>query len=469
MNRFGETEAIAGRMRAKGIAPGVVASFCALYERYHAGESGRLRWEEIEHPAEEDIVPYSEIADDRGLRARGERALGELVVIRLNGGLGTTMDLDKTKSLIPVRDGRSFLELMVRQILALRAEHGVEVPWLAMNSFRTRGETEEALAAFPEIAVRGLPLGFLQNQVPRIERATGLPLRLPDEEANWAPPGHGDIYPALAGTGLLRRLLSAGIRWAFVANVDNLGATVDPSILGYLEESGASFAMEVTRKSLADVKGGTLVRHHGRLTLLEGAQVEPEHLADFQDIKAFSVFNTNNLWWRLDALERLLQDGHLEMPMIVNPKRVAGVEVVQLEQAMGAAIGCFAPAVGIQVPRKRFAPVKATCDLLALRSDAYWVDEGFAIRPNPERDPALGPPVIVLDERYYKGLEAFEARIPAPLSLVRCRSLRIEGNLRFGRGVRIEGAVTLRSSACDEEGPRIVPDGSCFEGGVHLI
>jgi UTP--glucose-1-phosphate uridylyltransferase len=304
--------------------------------------------------------------------------------------------------------------------------------------------------------------------VPRIERASGLPARVPDEEANWAPPGHGDIYTALASTGLLRRLLELGIRWAFVANVDNLGATVDPAILGYLEESGASFAMEVTDKSLADIKGGTLVRYRGQLTLLEGAQVEPEHLADFQDIKAFSVFNTNNLWWRLDALEALLGAGQLEMPMIINPKRLGEVEVVQLEQAMGSAIGSFTPAVGIQVPRRRFAPVKATCDLLALRSDVYLVDEGFGIRPNPRRDPSLGPPVIVLDERYYKGIDAFEARFPRPLSLLACRSLRIEGEIRFGRGVVIEGEVTLRSAA-PEGGERLVPDDARFGSGVHVI
>lgn len=468
MGQFPETEAVAARMREQGCAPGVVTSFRALYERYRAGESGRLRWAEIERPQAGDIVAYDELAADPTLRALGERTLGALVVIRLNGGLGTTMALERAKSLIPVRDRRSFLELVVRQILALRREQRVEVPWLAMNSFRTRAETLQALAAYPDLPVRGLPVDFLQNQVPRIERATGLPLRLADEEACWAPPGHGDVYQALAGSGLLSRLLGLGIRWAFVANVDNLGATVDPVILGYLESRGASFAMEVTDKSLADIKGGTLVRHRGRLTLLETAQVEPEHLPDFQDTRAFSVFNTNNLWWRLDALSTLLESDRLELSMIVNPKRVQGVEVVQLEQAMGSAIGCFAPAVGIHVPRSRFAPVKATCDLLALRSDAYRVDERFGIRPSPERDPSLGPPVIVLDERHYKAFDAFEARFPHPLSLLRCRSLRVEGDLRFGREVAIEGDVTLRSAG-PEGTERRVPDGARFDTGEHLI
>jgi UTP--glucose-1-phosphate uridylyltransferase len=463
---YPETEAVAARMREKGIAPSVVESFCVLYERYRAGESGKLPWGEVERPRSEDIVSYAELGADPELLARGQRALRELVVIRLNGGLGTTMALEQTKSLIPVREGRSFLDLVVQQVLALRAAHAVEVPLLAMNSFRTREETEQALAAYPGLAVRGLPLGFLQNQVPRIQRASGLPAAFADEETSWAPPGHGDIYGALASTGLLRRLLDLGIRWAFVANVDNLGATVDPAILGYLESRGVSFAMEVTDKSLADIKGGTLVRHRGRLTLLEAAQVEPEHLTDFQDIKAFSVFNTNNLWWRLDALEAMLERGGLELPLIINPKQIRGVEIVQLEQAMGAAVGCFTPALGIQVPRRRFAPVKATCDLLALRSDAYLVDEGFGIRPSPARDPSLGPPVIVLDPRY-KGLDAFEARFPAPLSLLGCRSLRVEGDLRFGRDVVIEGEVTLRNPLEGEQ--RLVPDGARFASGVHVI
>jgi UTP--glucose-1-phosphate uridylyltransferase len=310
----------------------------------------------------------------------------------------------------------------------------------------------------------GLPIDFLQNKVPRIDRASALPARFADEEDAWAPPGHGDVYLALWSTGLLQALRDRGIRWAFVSNVDNLGATFDPAILGHLDAHGVEFAMEVTDKTLADIKGGTLIRRGGRLCLLEVAQVEPEHVGDFQDVKAFSVFNTNNLWWRLDALAERLEQAALELPMIVNPKKVEGREVVQLETAMGAAVGSFDRAIGIRVPRTRFAPVKTTSDLLAVRSDAYDLDEGFAIVPSPRRDPTLGPPLVKLDDRFYKGLAEFQQRFPHAPSLREARSLTVEGDLRFGKGVQIVGEVTLRNGR-DE--PRTVPDGARYESGVH--
>jgi UTP--glucose-1-phosphate uridylyltransferase len=178
------------------------------------------------------------------------------------------------------------------------------------------------------------------------------------------------------------------------------------------------------------------------------------------------VFNTNSLWWRLDALLAQLERGALELPMIVNPKRVQGVEVVQLETAMGAAVSCFDRAVGIRVPRSRFAPVKATCDLLAVRSDAYVLDQGSGIRPSPARPAELGPPVITLDDRYYKGLHDFEARFPHSLSLLACRRLTVEGDLRFGRDVRLEGEVVLRNSSAEQ---RQVPDGAVFASGTYCF
>jgi UTP--glucose-1-phosphate uridylyltransferase len=341
----------------------------------------------------------------------------------------------------------------------------VEVPALFMHSFRTRDECLARLAPH-RLDTPGLPIDFLQNKVPRIDRASALPARFADEEEAWAPPGHGDVYLALWSTGLLRALLDRGIRWAFVSNVDNLGATVDPAIVGHLDEQGVEFAMEVTDKTLADIKGGTLIRRGGRLCLLEVAQVEPEHVADFQDVKTFSVFNTNNLWWRLDALAERLERGALELPMIVNPKKVEGHEVVQLETAMGAAVGSFDRALGIRVPRTRFAPVKTTADLLAVRSDAYALDESFAIVPSPRRDPAFGPPLVKLDERYYKGLADFQLRFPDAPSLVDARSLVVQGDLRFGSGVRIVGEVTLRNG---REQSRGVPDGTCYESGTHTL
>ena len=149
----------------------------------------------------------------------------------------------------------------------------------------------------------------------------------------------------------------------------------------------------------------------------------------------------------------------MDLPMIVNPKTVQGVEVVQLESAMGAGVGCFDRAVGVRVPRSRFAPVKASSDLLVVRSDAYVVDPtDLGLRPNPARPADLpDPPLVQLDPRFFRGLSEFDVRLPSPPSLIACRSLRVEGDVRFGRGVRCEGDVTIRNATARQ---RVVPDGA---------
>jgi UTP--glucose-1-phosphate uridylyltransferase len=372
------------------------------------------------------------------------------------------MNLHRAKSLIPVREGLSFLDLTARQILELRAQHRVEVPWLLMNSYHTRSDTLAALADYP-LAVRGLPLDFLQNKVPRIERATGLPLSLPDEEANWAPPGHGDVYLALWQSGLLEQLIEAGIHYAFVSNMDNLSGTPDLHIFQWMVEQQLDFVMEVTKKMPSDIKGGPLVRYHDRLMLLERSQVDPCQLEAFEDTTIFPIFNTNNLWWHLDALLERLREGTLELPMIVNPKTVGQVEIVQLETAMGAGIGSFERAKGVVVPRFRFAPVKDTQDLLGVRSDAYILDGDWAIRPNPLRADA-SVPLVKLDGRYYKKLEDFAARIPVAPSMVQCQRLTVEGDLWFGKNIRLQGDVVLRNQEAE---PKKIADDTLWPSGIH--
>ena len=99
------------------------------------------------------------------------------------------------------------------------------------------------------------------------------------------PPGHGDLYDALTNSGLLDRLLAAGKEYIFVSNVDNLGATVDVNILQHMIDSQAEFLMEVTDKTKADVKGGTIIDYEGQVRLLEIAQVPSEHVEDFKSVR----------------------------------------------------------------------------------------------------------------------------------------------------------------------------------------
>jgi len=253
---------------------------------------------------------------------------------------------------------------------------------------------------------------------------------------------------------LLDRLLASGKRYLFVSNSDNLGATLDMRLLTFFARSGAPFLMEVTARTPADRKGGHLARRKGdgRLLLRESAQCPDQDMDAFQDIKRHRFFNTNNLWIRLTALRAELDRGNglLPLPLIRNEKTIdprdkATPKVFQLETAMGAAIECFEGAAAIQVPRDRFAPVKSTADLLSVRSDAYELDSEFRLRLIPDRNGT--PPVVKLEDRYKLADRFEELVLEGVPSLARCRSLTVEGDLKFGPGVVIVGDVKFLNSA----------------------
>jgi UTP--glucose-1-phosphate uridylyltransferase len=376
--------------------------------------------------------------------------------VKLNGGLGTSMGLHGPKSLLPVRGGASFLDFAARQVLALR-QAGERLPaFYLMNSATTREPSLAHLLAYPALANADGSLDFLQGMVPKLLAGSLEPVDWPAEpQHEWCPPGHGDLYVSLAANGdLAGRLLQSGIRYLFASNVDNLGATVDGRLLHYFVESGAPFMMEVAQRTAADRKGGHLAvrRSDGNLVLRESAQCPAGDMEAFQDIARHRFFNTNSLWIDLEALldEMRRHGGYLPLPIIRNEKHLVPDDpstprVIQLESAMGAAIECFPGAKAVVVPRSRFAPVKTTNDLLAVRSDAYVeADGGTTLTLDPSRGGT--PPDVRLDPAHYAMLANFEALFPAgPPSLRHCRSLVVEGPVRFAPGVAIRGDVTVRN------------------------
>ncbi|HWP64875.1 MAG TPA: UTP--glucose-1-phosphate uridylyltransferase [Candidatus Limnocylindria bacterium] len=453
----------AAKMEAAGLPRLAIDCFRHYFEHYRRGETGLM--------PESSIAPVTDVPDVAalaGYRAAGRQALGRAVVIKLNGGLGTTMGLSAAKSLLPAKGGLSFLDLIVRQVLHLRREHGCALPLVLMNSFRTRDDSRRVLERYPELAT-GLPEDFLQHKVPRIGKDDGRPATWPaNPELEWCPPGHGDVYPALLTSGLLDALRARGIRWAFLSNADNLGACLDLDVLGWVASEEIPFLMEVADRSEADKKGGHVARaSDGRLVLRETAQCPPDDVTAFQDVRRHRYFNTNNLWVDLDVLARLLEErrGILGLSMIVNEKPIdphdpSSPRVIQLETAMGAAIGVFPGARVLHVPRGRLVPVKTTSDLLALWSDAYELADDFRVVVSPRR--RAGDLVVDLDPAYYREVDDLTARFPdGPPSLVGCHRFVVRGDVRFGGGVVAEGDVTIRQEG---SAPREVPAGSVLRG-----
>jgi UTP--glucose-1-phosphate uridylyltransferase len=387
--------------------------------------------------------------------------LDRLVIVKLNGGLGTSMGLSGPKSLLEVKPGANFLDVLARQVLALRERHGARLPLVLMNSAVTRGPSLEVLDRHARLDVPGVPADFLQGREPKIRADDFLPVEWPaDPELEWCPSGHGDIYPALAQSGTLDALLGAGLRYAFVSNSDNLGALADVRIAAWLAAEQVPFALEAVRGTPADRKGGHLACYQDQLVLRETAQV-PDGDESFTDVERWRWYNTNNIWIDLRALKDLqaADPAAPDLPLIVNRKTVdprdqESTPVIQLESAMGAAIGSIPGARAAAVPRSRFAPVKTTNDLLVVRSDAYELTSDGQMRPAFDGQ----EPVVTLDEDYYKQLPDFEKRFPSgPPSLRRCRRFEVEGDVTFGADVVAVGDVKVT-------GPRHVPDGDVLGG-----
>eukprot|EP00243_Klebsormidium_subtile_P007267 TRINITY_DN3198_c0_g1_i1.p1 TRINITY_DN3198_c0_g1~~TRINITY_DN3198_c0_g1_i1.p1 ORF type:complete len:477 (+),score=161.79 TRINITY_DN3198_c0_g1_i1:158-1588(+) len=435
------------------------AGFIDLFDRYLSGKSESIVWDKIKPPTKELLVPYAELEDVPSDDGAVKTLLNKLAVVKLNGGLGTTMGCTGPKSVIEVRNGKTFLDLIVEQIEHLNNTYGADVPLVLMNSFNTDEETAQIIKKYEDSKLKVLT--FNQSKFPRVlkDDFTPWPAAKPGrtDKAAWYPPGHGDIYAAITDSGVLDQLVADGKEYIFLANTDNLGAIVDLKILNHIVKSQIEYCMELTDKTLADVKGGTLISYEGHAQLLEIAQVPDEHVPEFKTIDKFKVFNTNNMWVNLKAIKNLLKGGKLKMEIIPNPKDVDGTQVLQLETAAGAAIRFFEKAGGCNVPRSRFLPVKGCSDLLLVQSDVYALKDG-ALVLNPARKIPKAPLIELSNE--FKKVADFQKRIKSIPSLLELESLKVSGDVYFGKNVTLKGKVEIEA----KKGEKIeIPDGAVLE------
>ncbi len=448
------------KMEKEGIQPVVIDTFAYYYEKVIAGEKGFIY--------DKDMRPVNsyEIADARdasGYAEAGEKALKHVVMIILNGGLGTTMGLTKAKSLIRAKNDKSFLEIILNQ-----AEK-VNVNLCLMNSFSTHQDTISALSIMKPSE---MPRLFLQHKFPKILRHDLAPADWPESRhLEWNPPGHGDIYTALSTSGTLQQLLDEGIRYAFIANADNLGATIDKSLLGFFAEKGLPFMMEVSERIPLDFKGGHMARHkNGHLILRESAQCPEIERKNCRDISRYKYFNTNNIWLDLKCLKNLIKKHRtVKLPMILNSKNLDPRDkysppVYQIETAMGAAVSIIEGATAIKVPRSRFFPVKTCNDLLAVRSDCFLFSDDNQLIVNPEKEHNDSNIKINLDQRYYGKIDMFNARFANGIpSLIDCESLKIIGDVLFEKDIKIKGNVVINNSGKSQV---VIKNGTAIEKNI---
>jgi len=447
-------EACVEKMRDAGVADVAIDTFAELYERLAAGETGLI--------GESDIEPVEAVPDFDALPAADDGGLlDQAVVIKLNGGLGTSMGMTRAKSLLEARAGETFLDLIARQVLAVRERSGARVPLVLMNSFATRDESLAALERHADLSA-DLPADFLQSKEPKLLAEDLTPVSWPrNPELEWCPPGHGDLFTSLQTSGVLVAMLERGYRWAFVSSSDNLAAVLDPRILAWMAREDAPFVMEVADRTPADRKGGHIAqrRSGGGLLLREIAQTPDSDLDAFQDIARYRYFNTNTIWFDLHAIGDMPPLPLIRNVKTVDPSDKSSPEVVQIETAMGAALGVIEGARALRVPRDRFSPVKTTNDLLALRSDAYEVGSDGRVVLVAERHGS--PPDVDLDPDHFKLVADFEPRVAAGApSLREAQRLVVRGDVTFGADVVIRGDVEIEA----HDGPLRVEDGTVLEG-----
>ncbi len=448
-------------MAAAGIDPVAIDVFAHYFRLLEHGETGMIPEASIEPLSMESLADVTVSDEDAA------KAIRTTAVIKLNGGLGTSMGMERAKSLLCVRSGLSFLDIIARQTLHLRERYDAPLPLIFMNSFRTSADTMDALARYEDLPVSGLPLEFLQSKEPKLLTKDLVPVSWPkDPELEWCPPGHGDIYPAMVGTGLLDKLADAGFERVFVSNSDNLGAVPDARVAGWFATSGAPFAIEAVQRTASDKKGGHFARRKadGRIVLRETAQTPTHDQKALTDLTRHRYASTNNIWFDIAAMRETLEarQGVLGLPLIRNVKNVdpadrTSPEVIQIETAIGAAIEVFEGARTIEVGRDRFVPVKTTNDLLILRSDVYQLGQDFVMDQVSDE-----LPYVELDADFYKYVVEFDKRFPdgAP-SLRKATSFKVDGDWTFGHGVKVIGDVKLDKEA----GAQRVAEGTVLSDG----
>jgi len=437
--------------------------FQRLFSKFINETGPSVHWEKIERLPKDAIKAYADLPVTSD-KAEIKEMLNQLVVIKLNGGLGTSMGCSGPKSVIPVRNDLTFLDLTVQQIEYLNKTYDADVPLVLMNSFNTDEDTMKIIRKYSGFKVSIKT--FNQSRFPRINKESLMPVakscRVEEDAEAWYPPGHGDFYQSFSNSGLLEEFNEQGKKFCFISNIDNLGATVDLSILRDCLSQDHEFIMEVTDKTRADVKGGTLINYEGKIRLLEVAQVPKEHEEDFKSVKKFNVFNTNNLWISMPAMTRILDERTLDMEIIVNPKTLDnGLNVYQLETAVGAAMKCFENATGINVPRSRFLPVKKSSDLLLVMSNLYSLQHGALVMSPKRMFPST--PLIKLGDNHFKKVANFLSRFGSSPDVLELDHLTVSGDVTFGRGVSLRGTVIIIAN----HGDRIdIPAGAILENKI---
>eukprot|EP01102_Stenamoeba_stenopodia_P008629 TRINITY_DN2506_c0_g2_i1.p1 TRINITY_DN2506_c0_g2~~TRINITY_DN2506_c0_g2_i1.p1 ORF type:complete len:498 (+),score=130.22 TRINITY_DN2506_c0_g2_i1:156-1649(+) len=399
--------------------------------------------------------------------------LNKLVVIKLNGGLGTSLMGSSTalpKSLIELQPDNTFLDVVVRQVEYLNNTFNVQVPLVLMNSFATDKATQKVLRKYENRNVKIYT--FVQTSYPRLFKDTLQPIAkgaTQRDSKDWAPAGSGDVFESFHRTGLLEKFLNEGKEYAFISNVENIGGSVGTRTFRLINEvfkSQHEFLIEVTERTPTDHLGGVLVQdceRSNRIRSLELSQVPKEKLHLFKPNK-FRYWNTNSMWVSMGSLLTHIKQDQLKLSIISKHRNEDGRGSLQLEQPAGGAIQCFQRVEALVVPRHRFREVKTTADLFVLQSNLFKMEDNGLVTINPARGFNSVPVIKFGNDRFFATLSEYKKRFKGKVpNLIELDHLTASGDVVFGSDVTLKGTVIIVAN----DGEHLdIPDGAILENKV---
>ncbi len=318
---------------------------------------------EVSAPRGSDITkpPQEGTPEHAAMKALGEKIMksGELAFCTMAGGMATRMG-GIVKALAEVIPGHTFLQMRLAENRSASHAADRRVPLWLMTSEATH---DEIVAALKQENAPAHVAAFRQNLSLRLNPDGSL-FRGDDGQPSEHATGHGDLVDALRRSKLLDAFVAGGGKYVWITNVDNLGASIDPVVLGQFAqaaERGFDVQCEVCRKE--GDKGGIPVHAEGKLQVLEEFRLP----AGF-DPAAVSVFNTNTFLVRAEPLLRQ----PLTWTYFEVEKKVDGRPAIQFERLLQE-ITAQMRSTYLEVSRdgasSRFLPVKDFDELAKRRAN----------------------------------------------------------------------------------------------------
>lgn len=319
------------------------------------------------------IEPIIDILDYETL-INSQVNLNEIIIVKLNGGLGTTMNCKGPKSIITVKNGLTFLEIIINQVRFINNKYNVNIPLILMNSTSTNSDPtmNKIIQNNKDVEI----LIIIQECFPRL-LSNNEPVNFKDSKLNLSPSGTGTLFDTLIKSPIYFDLIKKNKKYLFISNSDNLNATLDLKILNYLQTSKLDLIIEVTEKTNADVKGGTIINYNKKKLMLELPMVPEDKISEFCSIDKFTIFNTNNIWISLNSLA-----SPLDIKFLKNKKIIEEKEIYQLEGIIGSVLDSIYNSKILKVKRDRFTPVKKFSDLENIKSDKFILNSEFRLEPS---------------------------------------------------------------------------------------